>query len=628
MKKTAAFVLLASLLLSLAAPNACAAAADEATVQQTIQALGIMVGDEKGDMHLAGTVSRAQFAKMMVAASAYKDSVGAAANASPFKDVKHTHWAASYILTAVKAGWVTGYTDGTYRPDSSVRLEEAVSAVLKMLGYTSADFSGSFPEAQLTKYRALGLDENISKAQGEALSRLDCMHLFFNLMGTKNKSGSYYAASLGYSVNSAGELDYASLVLQNMKGPYIVSDSGWRSVLPFDPGTATLYKNGAVSDSASISSYDVFYYNANMRTIWVYRRHISGVYTAASPSTAAPTSVTVAGGTYPVSTASAGYALSDLGPFGIGDTVTLLLGMNGDVVGVVDAEELGAARYGMAIATEIKSYTDRAGKVQTAKTVSVVCTDGSIYEYEYSGLSIDEGDLLQISFTGAGASVKRLPEKGLSGTVGAAADGLGSYTFADEIRILDTTANNSYCKVYPSRLAGLTLRSGDVRCYVADQEGKITDLILNDVTGDAYRYGILTSVHESDGSAEGSIRVSSSYTYLLDGSQGTYSSNTKMFGISGKGPALMEFRGGALVKLRKLSETALTSVNAVYAQSGGGQWKLADDCDFYVYSQKDDAYFLSNLQTVGDTDSYTLYGYYDREPREGGRIRIIVARAK
>ena len=60
--------------------------------------------------------------------------------------------------------------------------------MLKMLGYSSTDFTGSFPEAQLAKYYALGLNENISKTQGETLTRQDCMYLFYNLMSTKNKS--------------------------------------------------------------------------------------------------------------------------------------------------------------------------------------------------------------------------------------------------------------------------------------------------------------------------------------------------------------------------------------------------------------------------------------------------------
>jgi hypothetical protein len=197
-------------------------------------------------MNLSGYVTRAQFAKMMIAASVYRDAVSETASLSPFRDVKSTHWAASYIQTAVSAGWLTGYSDGTYRPDNHVKLEEAVSAVLKMLGYTAADFSGSFPEAQLAKYSALKLDENITKTKGQYLSRQDCMNLFYNLMGVNTTGGIAYAAKLGYSINNAGELDYSSLVQKDMKGPYIVKDTAWLSSLPFAAGMATVYRNGAV----------------------------------------------------------------------------------------------------------------------------------------------------------------------------------------------------------------------------------------------------------------------------------------------------------------------------------------------------------------------------------------------
>ncbi len=47
------------------------------------------------------------------------------------------------------------------------------------------------------------------------------------------------------------------------------------------------------------------------------------------------TSVTVAGTSYKLATSSAAYALSDMGVFSIGDTVTLLLGQNGEAVGVL-----------------------------------------------------------------------------------------------------------------------------------------------------------------------------------------------------------------------------------------------------------------------------------------------------
>lgn len=113
----------------LAAPSY--AAGDNAV--QMVQALGILDGT-----NLTGAVSRAEFANMLVAASSYKDSIsGEGSGYSLFKDVKSGHWASEYIRCAVSEGWMTGYTDGTFRPDQTVKLEEACSAVLKLLGYDS-----------------------------------------------------------------------------------------------------------------------------------------------------------------------------------------------------------------------------------------------------------------------------------------------------------------------------------------------------------------------------------------------------------------------------------------------------------------------------------------------------------
>lgn len=337
MKRILTLFLTLCLVTSLTAPFASAAGTDQASAQQTVQALGILNGDENGNLNLSAYVTRAQFAKMMIAASSYKDTISSKSSSSPFKDVKYSYWAASYIQAAVNAGWLTGYSDGTFLPDKNVKLEEAVSAVLKMLGYTPSSFSGSFPESYIAKYTALGLNDNISATQGQYLTRQDCMYLFYNLMSTQNTSGKYYAATLGYTVNSSGEVDYSSLVLANLKGPFIVTDSNWASSLPFTANTATVYLDGSASNFNSVSTYDVYYYNAGMRSIWVYDNRVTGVYTAASPNTAAPTTVTIAGNSYTISTSTAAYALSNIGSFGIGDTVTLLLGKNGDVVGVVSA---------------------------------------------------------------------------------------------------------------------------------------------------------------------------------------------------------------------------------------------------------------------------------------------------
>ncbi len=74
---------------------------------------------------------------------------------------------APYVRIAVQQSWLSGYLDGSFRPDNAVTLEEACTAVLKLLGYDVTALSGTFPAAQLNKANELGLRDNLTKAQGE-----------------------------------------------------------------------------------------------------------------------------------------------------------------------------------------------------------------------------------------------------------------------------------------------------------------------------------------------------------------------------------------------------------------------------------------------------------------------------
>jgi hypothetical protein len=176
-----------------------------ATEEQTVRALGIMNGDENGNMNLANNVTRAEFVKMMVAASVYKDNAGENTNMLLYRDVEQNHWAVGYIKVAADEGWIVGYADGTFRPNNTITLQEAASALLRLLGYTSDDLSGLFPTAQMNKFIALGLSDGLTKTQTQDLTRYDCVTIFYNLMNADTESGSVYAKTLGYALNSEGE---------------------------------------------------------------------------------------------------------------------------------------------------------------------------------------------------------------------------------------------------------------------------------------------------------------------------------------------------------------------------------------------------------------------------------------
>lgn len=149
---------------------------------------------------------------------------------SLFKDVKSDHWASEYIKLAVEQGWITGYVDGTFRPNNTVTLEEACTALLRMLGYDSSSLAGTFPTAQLSKASAVGLLDGMTATRGQKLTRSDCVSLFNNLLTAETSEGAVYATTLGYTVTN-GEVDYSALVAANTKGPYVSQNRKRQSAL-------------------------------------------------------------------------------------------------------------------------------------------------------------------------------------------------------------------------------------------------------------------------------------------------------------------------------------------------------------------------------------------------------------
>lgn len=614
MKKRILSLLLAAVMLLGSAPAAFAASeASDSVIEQVIRATGIMEGDADGNMNLDNTVTRAEYAKMLVAASTYQDKVSGASNSSPFKDVPYTHWAAGYIQTAVEQGWLSGYLDGSYKPNNTVTLEEAATGVLKLLGYTTEDFSGSYPYGQLALYESLGLDANITASQGTAMTRRNMMYLFYNLLNAETKDGQVYAQTLGYTLNDSGEIDYLSIVSDTMQGPYVVSGSLSDIV---SGENKTVYRNGYASIADAIQKYDVVYYNDS--AIWAYANAVTGTYQSAAPSASSPTSVTVAGVSYEIETSDAALALSTLGGLNIGDIVTLLLGRDGKVAAALPADEYAAGVAGVVTATGTGTYYNAVGNAYTARTITVTATDGASYVYPCSKTSIDEGDMVSIGFGSAGTDVSILNSASLSGRVSGYS--IGSRTMAKDVRILDVNGTEAK-RIYYSRLDGAELDSSDVRYYAANEAGEITDLILRNFTGDLYEYGIITSVSEQDTD----MSLSGSYTYLLDGEERTLATIGKTLGAS-TGPARLTIENGHLDSVRSLREIrnpdAITPLGITKDEE---TWLFSDECAVYLY-QNSDYSLLSLTELRNNFASYSITCYYDEDTEDGGRIRIVIAR--
>ena len=608
----------ACLLLTAAVPAAFAA--DANTQLETIRILGILSGNETGDLMLSSPVSRAEFAKMMAAASPYKDSVGKGYGASLFKDVKSGHWASEYIKLAVEQGWFTGYVDGTFRPDSSITLEEGCTALLRLLGYDSGSLTGSFPDAQLSKAASLGLLDDISVSRGQILTRRDCVTLFYNLLTSSTGSGTVYGATLGYSVTN-GEVDYSALVNAGLKGPY-VAEAGGSVTLPFGESGAAVYRNGSASSLSEVRQYDVYYYNANLRTVWVYSDRVTGTLTAVSPNRVSPASVTVAGISYSAGTSAAVYKLSSKGSFPEGASVTLLLGMNGEVVDVISAQDHQSVYYGVILSAGQQASTSATAGSASAGVqtqIKIACSDGIVRTfYQEGSKSFSVGRLVSASADQTGTTIKTLSEKTLEGAFSSDGTRFAGYTLSDNAEILDTDEEGAYMKIYPSRLAGTKLKSSDVRYYTLDENGNIDRLILKEATGDTMDYVYVTSANSV---AEG-MNISGTYTYLQNGESRTVSGSTA-YSITVGGAALV-YDDGAFQSFKQLKSVKLTDLTDIYAVSGNQTYKIDENVQVLLKGSNGNLY-ATTLSEINSSD-YTLTGWYDDFGLSaGGRVRILVA---
>ena len=126
MKKLTAILLIICLAVSVLPTFAYAADYDDASIMKLLSMLDVMVGDESGDFHLENKVTRAEFTKVAIMSSSYRNAVPENSTTSPFGDVPYTLWSAPYITLAVDSGMISGYPDSTFRPNNTVLLEEAV----------------------------------------------------------------------------------------------------------------------------------------------------------------------------------------------------------------------------------------------------------------------------------------------------------------------------------------------------------------------------------------------------------------------------------------------------------------------------------------------------------------------
>ncbi|WP_342355261.1 S-layer homology domain-containing protein [Saccharibacillus endophyticus] len=104
-------------------------------------------GYTDGTLRPDNKVIRAEMAAMLTRLGML-ESPTASAKASAFSDSRNRYWAHDYIGQVVEAGWMKGYVDGSFKPDGAITREEMASIAFNYLGLGKGEPSGSFPDVR------------------------------------------------------------------------------------------------------------------------------------------------------------------------------------------------------------------------------------------------------------------------------------------------------------------------------------------------------------------------------------------------------------------------------------------------------------------------------------------------
>jgi len=135
--------------------------------------LEVLTGYPDGSFKPENTITRAEFAAVAVRAKGLANAAEASKGLpTGFTDVPTSHWASGIVGTAAKTGVVNGIGNGLFAPEAPVKYEEAITMLVRALGYeAAAQTKGGYPYGYLIVANEIGLLDEVKGTQGAPASR-------------------------------------------------------------------------------------------------------------------------------------------------------------------------------------------------------------------------------------------------------------------------------------------------------------------------------------------------------------------------------------------------------------------------------------------------------------------------
>lgn len=214
-KRLIASLILCACMLTTALPASAASSFSDIYDNSTainadvLRLMGVVSGSGGNQFSPSANLTRAEFCVMAVKVMGLGNQVPIHTTRTIFSDVTARHWARGYINLAAsitvdggkedQAGsrLISGTGTGQFNPDSQITYAQAITILMRMLGYSDQQVGSVWPAGYMNLANSLFLTQGITASPYAPITRAQAAQLFVNLLSTKTNSGQKYAATLG-----------------------------------------------------------------------------------------------------------------------------------------------------------------------------------------------------------------------------------------------------------------------------------------------------------------------------------------------------------------------------------------------------------------------------------------------
>ena len=216
---------------------------DVARAAETLRLLGIVSGTGGTSFSPDRALTRAEFCKLAVELMGNGDKVASQMNRTVFQDVPSTHWARGYIAVATQGtttgsgdtavttpGIIRGDAYGNFNPDRAITYGEAVTILVRILGYGDSDVGMVWPDGYLAKADELEITEGLNLTANDTITRGQATLMMENLLFTNSKEGKEYLTTLGCTITDETILfDVAATAPDGSSGIKMAQDKVYKT---------------------------------------------------------------------------------------------------------------------------------------------------------------------------------------------------------------------------------------------------------------------------------------------------------------------------------------------------------------------------------------------------------------